>query len=826
MTEKDEVAHFTGDRISEVVMRPAPIVALLVAVIGASGRSQSVETITVRGSVVDAATAAPLSGALITLVASGPRAVLPPQGASPQLTETRSATSDTAGAYQLLNIPSGRYELNIRRLGYQPAVIDLDLTAASGTSRLSVGLVVVPIQLRALNIESTPGNSFGRLEPLETDNSTVTVGAARARASEFLGTDVRELTAPGSLAAGGTGEIDVFRAMRRLPGVTGYDDRSAELWIRGTRWDQVRVSYDGVPIFNPFHASGTLTGVGGDAIGAAFLHPGVRPVSLLNQGASLIDIRSRAATDTVLQVSGEASWRGVSASMTKASPKGKGGITFSVRHSFDDLTIANVPRWHELKGGGFTEFSERTDHNFGESTSISFSALQSKDYWPAIPTKPNAHSGTFLNRIGVTTGVGRYRVSFTGGLSWYHTTDYWYRPPGAGPLVVDPQTYSEKFADVNYAGLRAELRPRAADDRGSWALGYDFSNYSTRVLAPKRTVYWSDLSSLFVSAYDGFKQASLWGERRWNFDRRLSVDAGLRLEGGTGAPRIAGSLQARHRLDAATSLSAGVSRNFQDLQQLSGSYPSLYPTDGFWIVTGGGLGGSPPLRADQANIGLERWIGTSTMMDLNIFGRRITNLAMSPLPNGDTLSRPLFDLAQVNARGFEVSARHLVGRLTGSLGYTYTKATEQIDGVTYLASGDRTHAIDATALVRAGRFRFGPAFTYMTGAPYTQILTGRADVNPGGTTSHWTALSTNEGRNAQRLPDFASADLFAEWTGSIKRLAIAPYLGIQNFTGRDNLTFPLPREIGMGPSNNQNEVGFYAASVSGRSVNLGFRIAF
>jgi hypothetical protein len=297
------------------------IVAIIVStcslVAAAPAASQSTTGVTVNGTVVDAGTTAPLAGALLTLLPGGVRTVFPPSGVSPQLTESRTTLSDSLGRYELRGVPGGLYHLLVKRLGYQPTMVDVDVTEGTGGARLSVGLVVAPVRLQQVSIYSNALNLFGSSGPSEDQMAVSPVEAARARQSRFLGTDVRELTAIGALEGSSLGETDIFKAIQRMPGVTGVDNQTTELWIRGAQWDQVRVSFDGLPLFNPFHFR-SMTGVSADAIGAAFLHPGVRPVSLLGQGASLVDIRSRAPADTSLRVIAQASNGAASGGFEKA----------------------------------------------------------------------------------------------------------------------------------------------------------------------------------------------------------------------------------------------------------------------------------------------------------------------------------------------------------------------------------------------------------------------------------------------------------------------------------------------------------------------------
>src|SRR5262249_3770701 len=134
------------------------------------------------------------------------------------------------------------------RVGYVAASVDIKL-AESKSSPVSVGLVVVPVRLRAMEIratDSTPPNARLGGTP-EGDR----IAEARARQKAFLSTDARELTTADVVEGATLGGSDVFRALERLPGVTQLDDWSAKLWVRGSRWDQSRVYYDDLPLFDP-----------------------------------------------------------------------------------------------------------------------------------------------------------------------------------------------------------------------------------------------------------------------------------------------------------------------------------------------------------------------------------------------------------------------------------------------------------------------------------------------------------------------------------------------------------------------------------------------
>jgi hypothetical protein len=822
------------------------IVAITVSALSlgaaATVHGQSMTGVRVNGTVVDAGTGAPIAGAVLTLAGAG-RAVLPPAGASPRLTDSRSTMSDSLGRYELRGIVSGRYQLMVKRLGYQPSVVDVDITEGVGSAQLSVGLVVVPVRLQPVSIYSNELNLFGTASPSDSDMMVAPVEAARARQSRFLATDVRELTATGALEGGALGETDIFRALRRMPGVTGVNDQTTELWVRGAQWDQVRVSYDGLPLFNPFHAYGSMTGVSSDAIGAAFLHPGVRPVSLLGQGASLVDIRSRAPTDTSLRVVTEASGDEVAAGLEKARKDGRSGISVVGRTSLGDAIL--VGRHDAWPAKSYAELAVRANQDLGDGKSIELSDLMSRDYPRAFsdlswfygprgsadrPSPDILRSGTHLGRATLNFGAGHFRLSQTIGFSAYEGRDYSIEyPPGAYDSTeidyfIEPGKSVPYFSRVSFTTLRGTMEPANGSSR--WTLGYEFGTYRASSTAPRHAYSWSDLSTETLQLSRTLSLPAIWGDRRWNPSESLTIDGGLRVEGaGERGVRLAPSLLARRRLGSVTSASLGISRTFQDAQELPFSRSAVNGLGrGFWLLTSKDIAA---LVADQASAGVERWIGGSILVDANAYGRRLSRVAVRPLPTGDSIPGSMFRESTIDAYGFEVGARKLTGRVTGSFGYTYGKATQRIGAETFTAPGDRSHSVDATAMLHVSRLRFGTALTAMTGAPYTRMVSGFGRFVPPDTV-RWANLWSAEDRNAQRMPGYFKVDAFAELTASIRGIHLTPFIGLTNVTNHDNLTTYIPMVVVNGrPNPYAQPNGDYLIDLSGgRSLSGGVRIVF
>src|SRR6185503_4710527 len=304
------------------------------------------------------------------------------------------------------------------------------------------------------------------------------------------------------------------------------------------QWDQVRVSFDGLPLFNPFHTpfgSEGMTGIAGDAIGAAFLHPGVRPVSLFGQGPSLVDVRSRAPTDTNARIVADASIRSATASFEKASRSGRTGLSIVGRRNLLPDAVSYIHRAHPT----YAELAVRADHDFGGGNSVELSHLVTRDYDEVYPVRYGVYysgtqerpdpdilrSGTRLLRGTLNLSAHGLRLSNTIGYSGYESrnfsTEY---PVGVLDSIVDGpfQGYTIQaggpvpyYSRVNYVTLRGIVSPLGATSGQRWSIGYDLATYRTATNAPRHAYSWSDLATEHMQLSNSLALASVWGERRW-----------------------------------------------------------------------------------------------------------------------------------------------------------------------------------------------------------------------------------------------------------------------------------------------------------------------
>jgi hypothetical protein len=274
---------------------------------------------TVLGTILDAGTGQPLPHAVV-LIEPRPGGAVSAAGSGFWVSGLSQVT-DGLGAYRFTDLAPGEYRLLVRRIGYRPAVVDVDLRQTDPL-RLSVGMTVQPIWLEPAEV--TAQRAPFALTAAGADSAAF----ARAdveffRQGRYLESDTRGLTSADVTEALTLGETDLLRALHRLPGVSTRDDYTAELWTRGAPWSQTRVYFDGMPLFNPLHTVGVFSGFSPDAVGAAFFHPGGRSAALGEGTAAVLDLTSRPARGDDLGGAAELSL--VSARLALDGPLGDRG---------------------------------------------------------------------------------------------------------------------------------------------------------------------------------------------------------------------------------------------------------------------------------------------------------------------------------------------------------------------------------------------------------------------------------------------------------------------------------------------------------------------
>ena len=183
----------------------------------------------------------------------------------------RGTTANTDGYFVLVNVPVGPCTLMVHYIGYVSQVVEVENT---------------PDGLPALKIEMEP-------TVFEMDDVTVT---ARAEMFDAATERVSQVSiSPRQLASlPSIGEVDVFRMMQLLPGISGVSDGSTGLYVRGGTPDQNLVLFDGMTIYHVDHFFGFFSAFNADAIKDIQLLKGGFPAEYGGRISSVMNLTGKA----------------------------------------------------------------------------------------------------------------------------------------------------------------------------------------------------------------------------------------------------------------------------------------------------------------------------------------------------------------------------------------------------------------------------------------------------------------------------------------------------------------------------------------------------
>ncbi len=794
-----------GHGLGAVLRRSTVILGLMGAVTPAGAQEMPPDSAPrgeVLGTVLDAASGAPLRGAIVLLEPAPGGAVAPVAARSPFWATGLTATTNTSGTYRFTRILPGTYRLIVRRLGYHPSVLALELRRAVAL-RVSVGLTVHPILLEAEEVVA-PATLFASASTLVERGDRYRLDTELYRQRTFVESDVHVLTYADVADAVTLGETDLFRALHRLPGVTTRDDFTAELWTRGAPWSHTRIYFDGLPLFNPLHTAGVFSGINPDAVGAAFFYTGTRSVALGEGAAGIIDLSSRTGSGQGLGGAAELSMVSGRLALDGGFGGSRGGWMLAARRSYVDLLTSAFADSAGQIPYGFLDLTGRADISVGETSTLELSGMWARDDVRGsvrnLLRENQGHWGNAVARATLAAPLGGLYTRHTIGVSRYAARIGPERAD-AGRLATFDFAAQQEIAvsylptdnAITYVTYRSRFEP--ASGSAAWAAGMDVSLQDQRYDGPVPRPYpvAFRVDSLLLSDRRG--HLAVWGERRL-VRGPLAVEGGVRAEitgrvANVGRVALAPRISARYAASPRAAITVGAGRSYQYAQAIApagpGVGPELHLTE-VWATANDTL---PAVRSDIVTLGGEGWLGDGWLGAVNLYARRATGVTVPypfPGPADTRRPRPVYAVATNRALGVEVSLRHLVGRITGSLSYSHGSSRLTVGTLSYPAPTERRHAFDLTGMIRtSATLRFGAAVTVASGAPFSRyfvaVLPCNALTQPCPDT---VVLGTTriEAPGQGRAPTYVAVDVLADWTRVFSGWSLGVFVQLRNAIDR------------------------------------------
>jgi ferric enterobactin receptor len=180
----------------------------------------------------------------------------------------RTTTANQDGSFTILNIPVGSI-LVINKMGYESK----EIKVSSDTKRLNINLF--------------------KLDKDSLIEEVVVVGSVNSNMMQQSGISQFSLSPDLTRSLPNLGEQDIFRSIQLLPGVSGSNESSSGLVVRGGTIDQNLVLFDDFTVYHVDHVFGFFSAFNNNAIKDVQFYKGGFGAKYGGRMSSVVDITGK-----------------------------------------------------------------------------------------------------------------------------------------------------------------------------------------------------------------------------------------------------------------------------------------------------------------------------------------------------------------------------------------------------------------------------------------------------------------------------------------------------------------------------------------------------
>jgi hypothetical protein len=672
---------------------------------------------TINGFVKDSSTGEALVGAIIKTIDG-----------------KKGAATDVKGYYKI-DLTAGVYTFQITYLGY----ITQQRTITVSTQDINLNF-------------SLSSNAISTKEAVitgERNNKNVT--STEMSRVELSGEQVKTLPVI-------FGEPDVLKAITLLPGIKSGGEGGTGFYVRGGGPDQNLILMDDAVIYNASHLLGFLSVFNTDAVRNVEVIKGGMPANYGGRLSSILNVNLREGDEQNYKVNGGIGL--ISSRIMAEGPiqKGKSAFMVAARRTYIDALVKPfLTEEQKANGYYFYDFNAKAHIHLNEKNKLSFSGYYGRDIFNfRSPTNQlvkfqvgwgnaaaslkwlhsfnkNFYSNTIFiyNRYDLNNKFefGDNGFKLSSGLEDLNVKQDFYFTPNknhsikfGGQYIYHTFTPGIATGQVGTITIDESINKQYAHE---WAL-YAMDEFKLG----KRLTFNAGLRAVF------FTQVGPYTERIFDSEG-IEVGEGKTYNKGDVIvtypglePRLAGTLL----LNSNTSVKASFTRTYQFLH-LATTSGAQFPAD-LWV---------PSSKLVKPQLAYQYALGVFKNFNENLYETSIeayykpmyNQIEFKPGANlffNQNLENEMI-FGEGLSYGVEFFAKKKFGKLTGWVGYTWSRSTRQFDelnqGKSYFFRYDRTHDISLVASYQFNKKWSGTlVFVYGTGNAAT-LPTSRFAYRPG-----------------------------------------------------------------------------------------------
>ena len=621
------------------------------------------------------------------------------------------------------------------------------------------------------------------------------------------------------------GEVDIFRSLQLLPGVSGSNESSSGLYVRGGTPDQNLVLLDGMTVYNVDHFFGFFSAFNADAVKDVQLYKGAFPAKYGGRLSSVVDLTGKTGNPNKLQ--GNVGLNLLNARAGVQIPLFKKG-SFSIygRRSYTDIIQSglynqifdvftqteNPPDVDGLEINTvepdfyFFDLNSKLSFNPTDKDVVAFSFYSGADHLVEFNdiSIERGESPTILIDLDVDENSDWGNKGFSG--KWSRQWDAkWY----SNLLVASSNYFSQYNRDVDITAKLVEQDSVVLDRNIATFEDNDVKDLTFRLdneikLSDKHKLEIGGLATLAEVDYKFIRDdtltildlqqeaqyAAAYVSDTWTPIPALSINAGLRgtyydiSEEIYWSPRF--SFQ--YNLSDKIKLKGGYGKHYQFVNRIVNENVTEGSRD-FWLLADDDL--VKVSSAEHFVLGAA-YETDGYIFDVEAYRKNLDNLAEFSLRfqrNDIDLNR-LFFLGSGYAEGIEFLLQKKTGAYTGWMTYTLARVRnlfpELNNGFEFSALHDQRHEFKTVHSLEIDDWRLAATFVLASGKPFTEPAGQYSIELLDGRTQNYIGVGA---KNGSRLPAYHRLDLSAHYVKKVGRFDMDFGLSIFNFYNRRNVWY-------------------------------------
>lgn len=568
------------------------------------------------------------------------------------------------------------------------------------------------------------------------------------------------------------GEVDVLKAIQLLPGVQSGAEGSAGMYVRGGGPDENLIMLDGVPLYNVSHMMGFFSVFNADAVKNVTLYKGDFPARFGSRLSSIVDVRQNdgnmqkihggVTVGTVaakVNVEGPIPWTKDQLQMLKNGERiERNATTFnlSARRTYFDLFTTPIMRMisrEEMDNGSagagyyFYDVNAKLTHRLSDNDHLSLSFYTGDDViYANVYQRETSDMPMRLgmrwnwgNMLGAARWEHRFnpRLFCTTALAYTH-----YRYDLRQSLVLEDKDNQYSLNEsLNYKSRIGDLTLQTDFDYSPsprhnlrWGGIYIWHQFRPEVgsfQVESTSISEFSIDTVLTDGTLTAHEAAVYVEENYTPCKWLRLNLGMRGSlyaiDGKVYPSIEPRAGIRVMLYRDLAFKASYAYMSQYIHLLSNSNVSL-PTD-LWVPVTRDI---PPMRSMQVAGGLSYNVLGQVELSVEGYYKKMINLLEykdgASFMGSSTGWQQKVCIGDGWSYGVEFLAQRKIGRLTGWIGYTWSRTMRQFDregqqinfGKPFHAKYDREHDLSVTLMYQISKVvDLSATFVYGTGTRAT-----------------------------------------------------------------------------------------------------------